>query len=236
MRLTKYGRREWITATVGAWGLCVLLVLLARRVSWAFLPGIIVPFSVWLWVLWFFRDPHRSAPQGKGLFISPADGRVADITPVGPDSVLGCDGVKIGVFMSVFSVHVNRSPADALVVRVEHTDGLFLDVRDPQAGFRNEAVTIYFTCTGDGAQDAGAEQGATYPLVVRQVAGLIARRIVTDLKPGQIVHAGERIGMIKFGSRLELFVPSQLAGCVAVEIGQYVHAGTTVLVSAAGES
>ena len=88
----------------------------AMRQPWAWAFGALPLAAVWLWVLWFFRDPHRAVPEGEGLFISPADGNVADITQVGPDSELGRLGVKIGIFMNVFSVHVNRSPAKARVV------------------------------------------------------------------------------------------------------------------------
>lgn len=226
IRLTGYGRREWIGATVIVAGLCALLAFLAKSVSFIFAPFIAIPVVIWLWVLWFFRDPDRPTPQGEGLFVSPADGHVADITNIGPDSILGCDGVKVGIFMNIFDVHVNRAPAAVRVERTEHMDGAFLDVRDPQASERNESTTIYFTHNHGGTD---------YPLVVRQIAGLIARRIVTDLQDGQQLQAGQRLGMIKFGSRLELFVPRELAGRVPVEIGQKVLAGLTVLVSAEEE-
>jgi len=220
--LTRYGRRELITCTAMAAVACALLILLAMSINWMFSLLCVLPVVFWLWVLWFFRDPDRPTPQGDGLFISPADGNVADITPVGPDSVLGCEGVKIGIFMNVFSVHVNRSPAAARVERTVHQDGVFLDARDPHASERNESATIYLTHTRDG-QD--------YPLVVRQIAGLVARRIITDVDAGRELAAGERFGMIKFGSRLELFLPSALAGRICVELGQKAHAGLTVLAS-----
>jgi len=183
-----------------------------------------LPIALWLEVLWFFRDPDRIAPKGDGLLISPADGHVADITNVGADSPLGCDGVKIGIFMNVFDVHVNRSPAAARVVGCEHLAGAFLDARDPAAAARNESATIHLACAG------GADDQAEYPLVVRQIAGLIARRIVTDVTEGRRLSRGERIGMIKFGSRVELFAPRERVGRVAVEVGQRVLAGATVLV------
>ena len=227
IRLTKYGRRELITCTAAAGLACALLVVLSIGISRLFLVATALPVAFWLWVLWFFRDPDRPTPQGDGLFLSPADGHVADITQVGPDSPLGCEGVKIGVFMNILDVHVNRSPTSALVRRVVHRDGAFLNARDPCASERNESATIHMTHTRDGRD---------YPLVVRQVAGIIARRIITDLTGGQRLAAGERLGMIKFGSRVELLVPTPLAGRVCVQLGQKVRAGLTVLVAVAPEA
>jgi len=199
-----------------------LVVVLAVWLSpWLALLAAL-PLAVWVFVLAFFRDPERSAPAGDGLLLSPADGRVADITPLGPDSVLGCDGVQVGIFMNVFNVHVNRSPCAGRVEQVEHRRGVFLDARDPHASERNESATIRLCCTRDGVER---------PIVVRQVAGLIARRIVTDLREGQDVQPGQRIGMIKFGSRLELLVPSEWVGEVRVQLGQCVRAGQTVLIA-----
>jgi len=227
IRLTKYGRRELIACTAVAGSVCALLVVLSIGISWLFLPAMVLPVILWLWVVWFFRDPDRRTPQGDGLFISPADGHVADITQVGPDSPLGCDGVKIGVFMNLFDVHVNRSPASALVRRVVRREGAFLDARNPHASEQNESATIHMTHTRGGRD---------YPLVVRQVAGIIARRIITDLTGGQRLAGGERLGMIKFGSRVELLVPAPLAGRVCVQVAQKGRAGLTVLVAVAPEA
>ncbi len=219
--LTKYGQREVGIAAVAITAVGLGITILAWKFSLALLPLVVLPLAIWAWVLWFFRDPDREAPQGEGLFISPADGTVTDITPIGPDSMLGREGVKVGIFMSVFSVHVNRSPAAAVVRKVDHLKGCFLDARDPACSERNESASIYL--------ELGRAGG---PLVViRQIAGLIARRIVTDLAPGQSLQPGERIGMIKFGSRMELLVPRELVGEVRVKIGQAVQAGLTVLVA-----
>ena len=133
--------------------------------------------------------------------------------------------VILGIFMNVFSVHVNRSPVAACVVRATHQDGVFLDARDPHASERNESATIVLTHTRGGED---------YPIVVRQIAGMIAKRIVTAVVPDQELARGERVGMIKFGSRVELFVPTPLAGRVCVELGQKVRAGLTVLVTVDG--
>jgi phosphatidylserine decarboxylase len=123
--------------------------------------------------------------------------------------------------MSIFNVHVNRCPFDGVVERIDHQPGAFFDARSAQAIERNESATIYLTVRHEQRE---------YPVVVRQIAGRVARRIVTDLRPGQQVARGQRIGMIKFGSRCELLVPIELAGRVAVEVGQTVTAGRSVLV------
>lgn len=181
----------------------------------------ILPATLWLWVLWFFRDPRRIAPSEPGLMVSPADGRVADITPLGAENPLGEPAIRVGVFMSLFNVHVNRSPLAGEVLSVEHRRGEYLDARDPSAAERNESTTIVVR--------ARTGPGAGQKVAVRQVAGLVARRIVTDIRPGQSVERGQRIGMIKFGSRLELIVPARWQGSVAVRCGQVVAAGRSVL-------
>jgi len=222
VRFTPYGRREIVTATAAAMLACAALAGLAWAFSPYVLAGLAAPLAGWAAALAFFRDPHRQVPPGPGLFVSPADGRVAEIAAVGPDSPLGCEGTKVAVFMSVLDVHVNRSPVDGQVERIEHRPGRFLDARDGRASAENESATIRLRCQGpDGS----------FPVVVRQVAGLIARRIVTDLAEGRTVRRGQRIGMVKFGSRVELMVPRELARQVLVDVGRKVRAGQTVLIS-----
>jgi len=198
-----------------------LLLALAIVAIWLFWPVVFVPLVLWVYVLWFFRDPQRITPPGPGLFISPADGRVSDITNVGAESELGRKGVKVGIFMNVFNVHVNRNPACGWVESIEHRSGTLLDVRDPHAWERNESMTIRMVCDEDGRE---------FPFIVRQIAGLVARRIVTDIAEGQTLARGQRIGMIKFGSRLELTVPQEFVSKVCVKIGQHVKAGETILI------
>lgn len=221
--LTKYGMREWIGATVVAAGLIALAAW--RLWAWplAFWPATVVVGTVWLWAVTFFRDPRRTPPLDPRIFVCPADGRVADVTNLGSDSALGCEGVQIGIFMSVFNVHVNRSPCDGLVEEIVHRPGVFLDVRDPHAWERNESATIRLTCR------LGSQE---HRVLVRQVAGLVARRIVTDLVDGQTVSRGQRIGMIKFGSRLEVLAPREMVREVMVKVGDRVRAGVSPLLSA----
>ncbi|MCE5327454.1 MAG: phosphatidylserine decarboxylase [Planctomycetaceae bacterium] len=225
--LTRYGLRTVIVLTMITAGVVLLIAAAAAAWGWPAWLAEILPAAFFVWVLVFFRDPDRQAPEGEHLFVSPADGRVADITLIGEDSPLGCRGVKIGIFMNVVNVHVNRAPLSGRVERVEHHAGAFMDVRRPAAFERNESTSIFIThiC-----------QDEEYPVVVRQVAGLLARRIVTDLEVGQTILRGQRIGMIKFGSRLELMVPDNLVGEMCVKVGMRVFAGETVLLEAAWAS
>ncbi|MCP4375214.1 MAG: phosphatidylserine decarboxylase family protein [bacterium] len=223
-KVTGYGLKIIVIATLAALVWCAVSVVLvmARMIPlWSAIVIIIPDLIVYLWVLWFFRDPERTTPQGQGLFIAPADGKIADITNIGPDSELQRDGVRIGIFMNIFNVHLSRCPVDGVVESVDHRPGLFLDVRDPHASERNESTTIRLKYQ---------YQGNEYPVVFRQIAGLVARRIVTDLTEGQSVTRGQRVGMIKFGSRLELLVPTELVSTVCVEVGQTSRGAETILI------
>jgi phosphatidylserine decarboxylase len=227
LTLTTCGRREWIACSAIFAGLLGAIAALAWVYTPWLAPAAVPVLAAWGWAMWFFRDPDRLVPDEPGVFVSSADGIVADITPVGPGEALGVEGTRIGVFMNIFNVHVNRVPCDAQVVSIDHQPGVFLDVRKPEAAFRNESATIRLSVTHGGRQHA---------VLVRQVAGLVARRIVTDLSPGQQVHRGQRMGMIKFGSRLELWVPVELVGDIRVSVGDPAVAGQTVLVAAPKES
>ncbi|KKK58341.1 hypothetical protein LCGC14_3045420, partial [marine sediment metagenome] len=181
--LAQYGVREIVLATVvlGA------LTAVGARLFW---PSAILPAALWLFVLAFFRDPQRRGESADG-FLSPADGKVVAVAPIAPDGPLEAPGTRISVFMDVLSVHVNRSPCPGRVESIRHHDGGFVDARRPEASQHNEsATTILIVERG----------GRSFRVGIRQVAGLIARRIVTDLRVGQDVQRGGRIGMIKFGS------------------------------------
>jgi len=222
VKLAEYGRRELVIASILAALAIAMAAGLAMILSpWAMLAAAVAA-TAWLAVVGFFRDPDRTAPNGEGLLLSPADGTVTDVTEIGPESDLGRDGVQVGIFMSVLNVHVNRAPCRGRIEAVTHKAGAFLDARDPASSQRNESATITMLYERDGM---------SHPVVVRQIAGMIARRIVTDLTPGQQVQSGQRIGMIKFGSRLELLAPRELAGEVRVKVGQKVRAGQTVLIA-----
>jgi len=222
--LTKYGRLEVILATVCLLAACFAICVWSVKLGWWLGPLAAAPVAaLYVWVLAFFRDPERATPEDPGLIVAPADGRVTDVTNIGADSKLGRDGVRIGIFMNVLNVHVNRSPVTGVVESVEHHRGAFLDARNRHASERNESTTIRLS------HDCG---GRRFPVVVRQIAGCIARRIVTDLREGQTVRRGRRIGMIKFGSRLEVLLPAELVGQIRVQVGASSRAGETVLAEA----
>ncbi len=228
-RLTRHCIPQVPLAVFVCGGLIALFVWLAAGSTgwWAWLAAALVPAAVLGWVLWFFRDPDREIPDGQGELVSPADGRVTDVTLLGEDCVLGREATQVGVFMSIFSVHVNRAPAAGVIRSVFHQDGAFLDARDPHASEKNEATTIHMSISVAGRE---------YPLVFRQIAGLVARRIVTAVRVDEHVRRGQRIGMIKFGSRCELIVPRELVGRVRVTPGEHVRAGASVLVEIARPS
>jgi phosphatidylserine decarboxylase len=228
LKLTRYAWPQ-MHATVAAMAVLagVFYVKGAYQPHWIWFSLAQLPTLALLWVLWFFRDPDRTPPDEPHLLVSPADGTVTDLTLLGNENPLAREAMQVGVFMSVFSVHVNRNPADGTIDTIDHQPGAFLDARDPAASQKNESATITMTIEHDGRP---------WPIVFRQIAGLIARRIVTDLEPGQHVKRGDRMGMIKFGSRCELIVPRELAGKVLVEIGDAVLAGTTPLIALPHES
>jgi phosphatidylserine decarboxylase len=169
-------------------------------------------------ILYFYRDPPRRVPHGPGLLISPADGRIAEITKLAHDDFIGGPAVRIGIFLSVFNVHINRAPSAARVVRLRYAPGLFLNALDPQSAIKNESLWI-------GLEE---ESQPHRRLVVRQIAGLLARRIVCNLRSGEVVERGQQFGMIKLGSRTELLLPDEPSLEVLVKMGQKVQGGATV--------
>lgn len=190
--------------------LTILLGWLWSPLGWIF--GILT-----VWVCYFFRDPPRTTPQEEGLVISPADGCVSLITTAIPPSELNLSTepmIRISVFMNVFNCHVNRAPVAGRISQIVYTPGLFLNAELDKASDDNErnAVVIETPTTRIG---------------VVQIAGLVARRIVSFVKEGDELDAGERFGLIRFGSRLDVYVPQTASLLVAV--GQTAIAGETVL-------
>lgn len=180
---------------------------------WAALPGLLGA----LFVVSFFRDPHRAIPQDAGAIVSPADGTVTDIEELDVESI--GPARKIGIFLSVFNVHVNRSPEASRVIELKYFPGAFHDARRSDARTANEQFWILME--GDGPPRRR--------FLIKQIAGAIARRIVCDLRLGEVVARGARIGMIKFGSRTELYLPREPGLTVAVAPGDRVRGGTTVV-------
>ena len=198
------------------WPLLALTVLLALTPYWflAVLPG--VPLCL---VVYFFRDPRRNVPTAPGLIVSPADGKVVEITRLAHDDFIGGPAVRIGIFLSIFNVHLNRAPCESRVIELRYSPGKFLDARNPQCATENENTWI------------GLE-GQSPPhrrMIVRQISGAIARRIVCDLRPGEILARGRKFGMIKFGSRTELILADTQDMRIEATLGQRVAAGLTVV-------
>jgi phosphatidylserine decarboxylase len=185
-------------------------------VAWALggWPWAVAPALGLLFTVYFFRDPRRDSPVGTGLVLSPADGRVVDLREVDDLRFPGGRARRLSIFLSIFDVHVNRAPASGAVQQVVYSRGRFRAAFHGKASEENERNRIDLD-TPDG------------PLAVTQIAGAIARRIVCDVAPGDRLAAGERFGMIRFGSRVDLFLP--LDATPAVGKGDRVRAAATVL-------
>ena len=209
--LTRYGLRELIIFGVP--------VAIGLGFSIVFFPWIIpIPAFLLMFLFNFFRDPERNPPHGEGLIIAPADGTVTHIVTVFEDSYLKCETTKISIFMSVLNVHVNRMPAKGCVEFIRHTTGKFLDARDEECFSSNENNIVGLSLIGSDAK-----------IAVKQIAGKIAKRIVCACTAGDRFEQGQRFGMIKFGSRVEVFVPNSVTFEVMVKVGDKVTAGKTVL-------
>jgi phosphatidylserine decarboxylase len=180
------------------------------------------PFAGAGLVAWFFRDPERTVPAEPGLLVSPADGHVADIEEVEEPTFLGGRAVRVGIFLSPLDVHVNRSPARGVVRHREFRRGKFLAAYDRRAVEENEACALGIECEAPGGKPP-------LRVLVRQVVGVAARRIVCPVEPGRALERGERFGMIKFGSRTELWVPVAAGFRCRVAVGEFVRGGSTVL-------
>ncbi len=193
---------------VGAFG-----VALSRR-SWPLWLLAFLLTVVALWVAYFFRDPTRTGQRGDQLVISPADGKVVMVTEVDEPMYLKSRATRVSIFMNVFNVHVNRYPVSGVVRFVERKPGRFLNAARDEASLENEQASV------------GIETGSN-EVLVRQIAGLIARRIVTDAHDGEQVRQGDRMGLIRFGSRVDVFIP--VGSTLRIKPGDVVYAGTTVL-------
>ena len=193
---------------LGAW---ILLGAFAALGWWlaalAWLP-------VALWVVAFFRDPAREGPRGDRLVIAPADGLVVSVREIDEPEFLAGQSRRVSIFMNVFDVHVNRYPADGRVAYRKHHSGRFLNAAGEKASLENEQSSV-------GLETSRGR------MLVRQIAGLVARRIVTDHAPGHEVRQGDRMGLIRFGSRVDVFLP--LETTVRIREGERTRAGQTVV-------
>ncbi len=182
-------------------------------IGWIFL-GVFALF-ITIFICWFFRDPKRSIPDEKSCVVSPADGKIIVVNRLSTNEFTKKSCIKISIFMNVFNVHVNRIPFKGVIEDVIYVHGKFINASFDKASEHNERNALVIR----------TESGAIYGVV--QIAGLIARRIVCKVKRGDLMERGSRYGMICFGSRLDLYLPSESK--IAVDIGQKVVAGSTIL-------
>ncbi len=197
-------------------GVLVLAVLAAPGISlggWWWAPAV-GWLPVALWVPWFFRDPDRGGPRSGELILAPADGKVVSVVDLQEREFVQGDATRVSVFMNVFNVHVNRHPVDGTVGHREYRPGRFVNATLDKASEHNEQMSLGI-------------RSSRGPVLVRQIAGLIARRIVTDPQVGDPVRQGERLGLIRFGSRVDTFVPRTAS--VRVREGDRTKAGVTVI-------
>ena len=223
--LASYGRKTWLPLSLALLAASALSAIYSAWISPVFVLGL-------LFTLWFFRDPERRSDAPPEALLSPADGKVVEIGAAEEPEFVGGPAHKIAIFMSVFDVHVNRSPCDASVEWTRHEDGKFLNAIGPQASVENERVLVALrrggpTTTAQARREETRMGGS--PLLLKLIAGLVARRIVCPLKPGDSLRRGQRLGMIQFGSRVEIFLPRSEKFEPAVRLGQSVRAGRTVL-------
>lgn len=207
--------REGVPFIVIGWLLtlgALALAVSADSVAWTVVA--ILLFIISSWVVYFFRDPERTGERGENLVVSPADGLVVMITEVDEPSFVAARALRVSIFMNVFDVHVNRYPVNGTVQFLQYNKGKFLHAAHEKASLDNEQMSV------------GIQSG-TRRLLVRQIAGLVARRIVNYAKVGDAATQGTRMGIIRFGSRVDVFMPP--SSIVRVKVGERTVAGTTVL-------
>ena len=193
----------WWAAWRGGWS-----------VGWSVVAAVLSLLAIWLVV--FFRDPARDGPRGDAVVIAPADGKIVGVVEADEPMYLKTRALRVSIFMSVFDVHVNRYPVSGTIELAHYNPGKFLHAAREKASLDNEQASVGL-------------RGRRGPVLVRQIAGSIARRIVTDGKVGDAVTQGSRLGMIRFGSRVDVFLPVTARAAVRVRPGDRVAAGATVL-------
>jgi phosphatidylserine decarboxylase len=205
MRFQTIAEARWILAILAVLALVSLL------------------FSAWLFLLfaaliaytfYFFRDPERSVPADTAAVVAAADGTVTDIVEIDEPDVLKTKTRRVGIFLSIFDVHTNRAPVDGRIIFRQHREGLCVDARRPECSEKNESMTWAF-------------ENPRATIVVRQLTGAIARRIVAWADVGDELKKGDQFGMIRFGSRTEVYLP--FAASVLVKVGEHVAGGSTII-------
>ena len=204
----------------GAFGFAV------TRRSWGLWLAAFVLLLLALWVAYFFRDPERVGERGPTLIVAPADGKLIMITEVDEPSFVQGRAIRLSIFMNVFNVHVNRYPVDGVVKYIHYNKGKFFNAAAEKSSLENEQMSVGLeTIPADSGRTPRV--GTTRKILVRQIAGLIARRIVTYSKAGEQVKQGDRMGIIRFGSRVDLFLP--IGSTIRAKLGDVTTAGITVL-------
>ena len=198
----------------------MVLFLFAPLPAWLIVLAEVILAVFLVFSLVFFRDPYRIVPKDSSMLLAPADGKITDIEEVVEESFIDGSTLKLGIFLNIFDVHINRSPCSVRVEKIGYKEGRYVDARNPEAGRVNESNDLFLVRT-EAPQDR---------LIVRQISGAIARRIVCRAKEGQELAGGERFGMIKFGSRTELYVPVDSDIQCLVKVGEKVKAGLTPLI------
>jgi phosphatidylserine decarboxylase len=216
--LARYGLAEVVFFSFLFLFGAVLCGCVALWINLAFLIPLVLLLSIWVFVLSFFRDPKRQCPKDVDALVSPADGVVTHLEETEcPDFPHG-RAFRVSIFLSVFNVHVNRLPRTGRITGLRYFPGLFLDARNQDCHARNEQLWIDMEDSVTGC-----------PIRVKQIAGAIARRIVCWLREGEAVTAGDRFGMIKFGSRTDVLLPPSAVADVLVKVGQPVKGGSQIL-------
>ncbi|HCO96769.1 MAG TPA: phosphatidylserine decarboxylase family protein [Phycisphaerales bacterium] len=220
--LTKYGLPQVVVYPAAV----IAAMVVFPPATAAFLPQWVVITietvlaGVLIWALMFFRDPDRRCPADINLLLAPADGHITEIETIEETSFIGGPALRIGIFLSIFDIHINRAPCNVRIGKITYKKGKYLNAMNPQSGRLNESNNLDLIRT-DSPKDK---------LIVRQISGAIARRIVCDTAEGKELAGGQRFGMIKFGSRTELYVPVRENAKCLVQIGDKVKAGLTPLV------
>jgi len=220
--LTKYGLPQMVIYPAAVLVFMVVLWFGAHPTTplWVFQYVEIALGVVFVWTLSFFRDPQRIVPQDKNVLLAPADGTITDIETVDENEFIAGKTLRIGIFLSIFDVHLNRSPCNVKVEKITYRHGQYLDARNLESGRVNESNDLWLIRAEPPADK----------LIVRQISGAIARRIVCEAKTGQNLSAGEKFGMIKFGSRTEIYVPARQDVVCTVGKGDKVKAGLTPII------
>ncbi len=219
LKLARWGLAELLVYGGFFAVLAAAMITVAVLLQWPWLGvAAAAPGGMALFVVSFFRDPARQIPQESGLIVSPADGTVDDIEELDHCEFIDGPAVKIGIFLSVFNVHINRAPETARVIEIQYKRGKFGNALRPETAKDNEQLWLSLEC----------EDRPHRRIVVKQIVGAIARRIVCDVRPGEVLARGQKFGMIKFGSRTELYLPKE-GLCVETKLNQSVRGGVSLL-------